>query len=270
MTALLLTPTALRVALALALGSTLTSVLSSPLASPLTGTLSAQTPTCAAPTQSAGELAGFPLTALCEGVWVDGQVAASKHAALRQMVQQAAARNAAFFGTLRGAQPLQVLCKSSACLLHFSGRSLRSVALMAGNRAAGAAFTASGATLVVNLNEAQTEDVLTHERLHLELEARTAPELGKTKLPVPTWFHEGLATLVSGYPRCDAAKTYPPLERAKLATLAQWNAHTGGLFGSNTAYCQARAEVSAWVDKRGREQAVAQLDGLAQGGELGE
>lgn len=100
--------------------------------------------------------------------------------------------------------------------------------------------------------------MLAHEFSHVEVATRIG---GKH---VPAWFDEGLATYIAGEPICTnvTGKGIDDLRKLDLET--DWVAYTGPEDVFFKTYCQARAEVAAWIGKRGNTGVVQLLDAVRQ------
>ena len=105
----------------------------------------------------------------------------------------------------------------------------------------------------------QNPYVLAHEFSHVEVATRTG---GKH---VPAWFDEGLATFVGGEPICTNVTGKGIDDLRKLDQETDWVAYTGPEDVFFKTYCQARAEVAAWIGKRGNAGVVQLLDAVRQG-----
>lgn len=82
---------------------------------------------------------------------------------------------------------------------------------------------------------------------------------------VPAWFNEGLATYVGGEPVCTNATGKGIADLRTLDLESDWVAYTGPEDVFFKTYCQARAEVSAWIGKRGTVAVGQLLDAVRQG-----
>lgn len=101
--------------------------------------------------------------------------------------------------------------------------------------------------------------VLAHEFSHVEVNARL------NGARVPAWFDEGLATYVGGEPVCTnvTGKGIPSL--LTLDLVSDWTAYTNNSATFEKTYCQARAEVAAWVAKKGNPAIGQLLQAVSQG-----
>jgi hypothetical protein len=99
---------------------------------------------------------------------------------------------------------------------------------------------------------------------HVEVNARTAG--GK---PMPSWFVEGLATLMAGQPDCShnerVTKDGTNHLRVMQETHAIWAAYTDDPSRSRASYCQASYEVSLWITRHGKPALITLLDQVKMG-----
>jgi hypothetical protein len=156
----------------------------------------------------------------------------------------AIARVEAALGPWRSPRPLAIFCQTDPCKLYYAGPQRRSWTLVPGDREPGAAYAAeSRLTVLVMRADPGARDVLAHELVHAELHHR----LQRARLP--QWFHEGVAAIVGGAPSCPQ-----PLEPAvddlrRLDSNDSWAEFTSLRGVLDNTYCQARAEVAAWVQR---------------------
>ncbi len=105
----------------------------------------------------------------------------------------------------------------------------------------------------------QNPYVLAHEFSHVEVSKRI------NGAHVPAWFDEGLATYVGGEPICTNVIGKGIDDLRKLDQETDWVAYTGPEDVFFKTYCQARAEVAAWIGRRGNAGVVQLLDAVRQG-----
>ncbi len=172
------------------------------------------------------------------------------------------------FGGLKGPVPLTIFCKGeeSRCAFAFAGGPRpTSKSLAPGQRAEGATYVPTRKGLVV-LIEPST-DVLSftvHEQTHVEFFHR----LGEKD--VPQWFAEGVAVFVSAQKCRDEGPGVDDL--TSLSDPRAWGAYTRKDNVATPTYCQAGAEIEAWLARRkavdGVEASralVATIEALAAG-----
>jgi hypothetical protein len=179
---------------------------------------------------------------------------------LRLLSRGASRRVESFFGGRVGPRPLVVFCGAEPCRLHFAGPTRRSWSLAPGQAAEGARYVAGARpTIVVVRTDAHAENVLAHELSHVELQARARPG------HAPTWFDEGVATYVGREQDCTNVAPTPMDRLAPLADDDTWFAWTSEPGALVPAYCGARREVEAWLQRSGTRGLLALLDGLRAG-----
>lgn len=179
---------------------------------------------------------------------------------LRQLTLRAAGRIDAFYGARVGPRPLVIFCGTEPCRLHFVGPTRRSWSLAPGHRADGARYVARDRqTIIVVRTDPHAEQVLTHELSHVELQARARP--GRA----PTWFDEGVATYLGREQDCASVTPTPIARLSGLDDDDAWFAWTSRRGALIPAYCGARREVAAWLERHGVAQLLALLDGLRAG-----
>ena len=197
---------------------------------------------------------GALMRPICDGVYAEPGLAEVQHVELKKFYKTARRNVASAFVTVRGAPPLTFFCLSASCKEHFGAP-----------RAAAASddlgFTRDGVqaekmfierpAVFVTGPVAGTARILTHEFVHAEMKAYVPYDA------LPTWFNEGLATMLANEPSCDA---YPPSSSSfdvrRLTTKSAWQDHI--LNGATReTYCQARHVVSAWAEPFGDAAGVA-------------
>lgn len=174
----------------------------------------------------------YGLTEVAPRIWTD---APGRGAELTGLVGKARARVAFFFG--EAATPMVVLCTGRACARDFgiggNGLSVADLVVMAGPGGI-------------------TRGTLTHEMTHSRLHRSMGPR-NLIAPPFPTWFDEGLATLVAGHPNWTGRPGTADRARVReVKRFWQWDDAFREL-GVGRAYAAAAAEVAAIEAETGRE-----------------
>lgn len=205
-------------------------------------------------------LGAATLTPLCKGLWLDPKTRPDQLDAARYAHAEATRYVREIFPNLQTMALRTVFCVSDECARHFVGDTRRSLTLSPGEVARGATYRWDGGTTIVltGVWPAMIFD-LAHEFSHAAAEARAK---GKR---LPAWFDEGLAASVGDAPSCVMVT-----ERG-VDTLHRLESN--GLFFRFTdlsgklepTYCQARAEIEAWIRKNGRERLDALMEGVGSG-----
>lgn len=201
---------------------------------------------------------GTALVAACGNVFIDPTVAKNQYPVIVDAIGLAVQRVKAAYGTLVSTQAEVIVCNTTACGTYFAGPSLRNVAIPT-NSFAGQ-YTAPRMTVVLtSATYDRNNYVLAHEFSHVEVNIRL------NGARVPSWFDEGLATYIGDEPVCTnvTAKGIPSL--LTLDSVSDWIAYTSSPATFATTYCQARAEVAAWIAKRGSAAVVQLLTAVSQG-----
>src|SRR5262249_22131457 len=137
------------------------------------------------------------MSPLCDDVYVESGTPPETRVALKAAYTGAVKRVTGFYGGLHIERPRVIFCGTDTCRTYFAGPTRRSWDLAPGRSAPGARYVSRGRYSVVMVHEdALTENALTHELSHLELQRRVAGG------DVPIWFNEGVATFVGGEPVC--------------------------------------------------------------------
>lgn len=193
---------------------------------------------------------GFPLLAQGPGVFVDPSSSRDERAAVGGWLSEARAGLVAFLGPQRDEPPVVVVCTTEACALKFAGPTRRSRAIMEPRP-----------TIVVNGIGKLTAGTMLHELLHVGLFRR----LGARHPSLPAWFEEGLASYLGD--NIDCAPRAPPGidDLRRLSKVSAWQSFTNLPGKLNATYCQARAEVAGWAERRGRPALVEVIDAVAEG-----
>ena len=201
---------------------------------------------------------GTALVAACGNVFVESAVAKNLWPGIVNGIQVALEMDRKVYGTLQAAQPDVLVCQSGACADYFAGPRRRNVTLYP-NTYAGQYVAPRMTVVLTSPTWTQNPYVLAHEFSHVEVAKRIG---GKH---VSAWFDEGLATYIAGEPICTnvTGKGIDDLRKLDLET--DWVAYTGPEDVFFKTYCQARAEVAAWIGKRGNTGVVQLLDAVRQG-----
>ena len=201
---------------------------------------------------------GTALVAACGNVFVESAVAKNLWPGIVNGIQTALEMDRKVYGQLQSAQPDVLVCQSGSCADYFAGPRRRNVTLYP-NTYAGQYVAPRMTVVLTSPNWTQNPYVLAHEFSHVEVAKRIG---GKH---VPAWFDEGLATYIAGEPICTnvTGKGIDDLRKLDLET--DWVAYTGPEDVFFKTYCQARAEVAAWIGKRGNAGVVQLLDAVRQG-----
>ena len=201
---------------------------------------------------------GATLVAACGNVYIEPAVAKNLWPGIVSGIQTALEMDRKVYGQLQSAQPDVLVCQSGTCADYFAGPRRRNVTLYP-NTYAGQYVAPRMTVVLTSPNWTQNPYVLAHEFSHVEVATRTG---GKH---VPAWFDEGLATYIAGEPICTnvTGKGIDDLRKLDLET--DWVAYTGPEDVFFKTYCQARAEVAAWIGKRGNAGVVQLLDAVRQG-----
>ena len=205
---------------------------------------------------------------LCDGVWAEPGLTANAHDELRRAFGSARRAITEAFGELRGPAPLTLLCRSAACKVAFGASPEAAPAQDLGFARDGLQTTAgfiARPTVVATGPGPRTARILAHEFVHAEMKAWLPYD------SLPTWFNEGVATLLAGEPDCDAHPRLLSFDVTALDTKSKWQAHIQRRRASIPTYCQARDRVAAWAVRFGGPSALAPalravLGAVADGG----
>ena len=201
-----------------------------------------------APLPAAAE--GLSLPGLAVGMarvtpvlWVDRAAGPNEIAAIRKHIAAAERRVGTEFGGLRAA-PLWQVCVTTACDRK--------------NAMTSRAMTLGGLVITVSSRAVGDPVTYVHERVHAELH-RAEGFAGRRKGLLPTWFDEGMATIISrsvGYPAkraaCRAVSGWTlPVSRKAFVALSKSNGK-----GAGPVYTASACAVLDWLDA-GRKPADA-------------
>ena len=201
---------------------------------------------------------GTALVAACSNVFVDPTVAKAQYPAIVDGIAAAISSNKAAYGSLKSSQPDVIVCSTTACGTYFAGASLRNVTLPPNTNAG--QYVAPRMTIVLtSATWSRNPYVLAHEFSHVEVNARLN---GKR---TPSWFDEGLATYIGGEPVCTNVTGKGIADLTTLDLVSDWAAYTSSSATFEKTYCQARAEVSAWISKNGTSAINQLLEAVSQG-----
>jgi hypothetical protein len=214
--------------------------------------------TSAAAETDVPKLDGAPLIAVAPLVYVEPAVTTDERAHLESDLRAGSERLAEQLGPFLTETPLAIFCKTKACGLAFAGPSLRSRLLPKGAPAPNG-FIAPRTTIVVLRVDHEAKTFAMHEMVHGELDRRMQGA------KVPTWFHEGAAAWLSDAPTCrEAHQGIDDLTR--LTDPTAWSVYTDFRTVTEPTYCQAKAEIAAWVKKNGLPRLVELVNSVHDGG----
>jgi hypothetical protein len=194
---------------------------------------------------------GTTLIGACGNVFIDPAVAKNQYPVIVDSINAALQSVKTSYVMLLSAQPDVIVCSTTPCSTFFAGPNLRNLALPPG--AFAGQYTAPRSTVVlVSATYVRNQFVLAHEFSHVELAARVKSNR------VPAWFNEGLATYVGGEPVCAGVSGNGVTSLLTLDLESAWTSYTNSAATFDKTYCQARAEVAAWIAQKG-PSAVTQL-----------
>jgi hypothetical protein len=209
-------------------------------------------------TNSVPSFNGTSLVAACGNVYFDPAVAKNQYPVIMNAIMSATESVKSVYGTLVLTQPDVIVCSSIACGTYFAGATLRNLVLFPGSRAG--QYTAPRTTVVlISATYSQNPYILAHEFSHMEVNIRL------NGVRVPAWFDEGLATYIGGEPICTNVTRKGIFSLLSLDSQAAWVTYTNNPAVITETYCQARAEVAAWVARRGIAAINQLLQAVAQG-----
>jgi hypothetical protein len=221
----------------------------------------------AAPSDACVAAAGEPaiafgrgsLVAICHDVYVDPATTPAERADLARASATAVHRVADALGELHADRPVTIFCKTDACQLYFAGTYRRSYVLEPGEVLPGATYSPDRLTVVIVRVDAPATNVLVHELVHVELDARLHHAF------VPAWFHEGIAASLADAPTCPPNVTRGIDDLRRLDRRRAWADYTNQPGTIERTYCQARAEVEAWTRRFGTSRVFQMLDAVRDG-----
>jgi hypothetical protein len=198
---------------------------------------------------------------VCNRTFVDPATTAVERERIRTYYGAALATVSRAFGGLQSERPAVILCKTDSCRKYFAGSFERSVDLGTRNRAAGATYFAEEETIVITRIDASAQLGLAHELAHVELRARIGAEF---MAELPQWFNEGVATSIGDPADCEG-EPKGLLDLRTLDANKAWRNYTNLPGRSHPTYCQARAEVTTWLARNGRQRFFWLLDWVRAG-----
>ncbi|WP_347310087.1 hypothetical protein [Defluviimonas sp. SAOS-178_SWC] len=176
-------------------------------------------------------------------IWVDRAAGGKQVEAIRARIAAAERKVGAEFGRLRAA-PLWQVCVTKECDRR--------------NAMTSRAMTLGGLVITVSSKAVNDPVTYVHERVHAETH-RAEGFAGRKKGLLPTWFDEGLATIISrsvGYPKgvaqCRAVANWKlPATRKEFVALSKSNGK-----GAGPVYTASACAVQKWLGA-GRKPADA-------------
>jgi hypothetical protein len=204
------------------------------------------------------------MVAVCNRTYVDPATSAEERERIKSYYPGALTVVSRALDGLQSERPAVVFCKTEACRKYFAGPSKRPCAF--GRRHhPGAYRPGSEPTIVIVRVDAPAQGQLAHELVHVEVEARLR---SRFRGRLPAWFHEGLATTIANEPGNCLAGEKGLLDLRKLDEGDDWRDYTDLPGRGRPTYCQARAEVTAWLERYGRERLFQLLDYVRAGGQF--
>lgn len=190
----------------------------------------------------------YGMTSLRPGVYVEDSLPATQRHTVSQALDEANQKVSAFYGE-RSISPRILVCTTAHCYHRIGGGNERGVAVL--NRAL--ILSPLGANPVI----------ASHELSHVELHHR----LRSGADPVPQWFDEGLAVLVSDDPRyllpataTDRCRVEPGM--ALPVTVDEWLRAANA---DGQLYARAACRVSRWADANGGDAVRTLIHRLNRG-----
>lgn len=214
---------------------------------------------CAAPATNQAQILfdKTPMLAICDGVYVEPTATADDQLALRQSVAGAYTTVTKFYGEFTAPHPQMVFCQTQSCRAYFMG-SYAGVYSPLGFKLPNASYTAGKPTIFITytgfVGQAHSLTVA-HELTHTETLYRYGGG------GVPSWFNEGIATLIGGYPNC----TNQTVNYISDFRTVDFEAATADSSKGDAIYCQASREVDAWVAANGKPKLLDLLAGVKAG-----
>jgi hypothetical protein len=202
------------------------------------------------------------MVAVCNRTYVDPATTAEERERIKSYYPRALTVVSRALDGLQGERPAAIFCKTDACRKYFAGSPARSCAF-GRRRHPGAYAGGREPTVVIVRIDAPAQDHLTHELVHVEVEARLR---SRFRGRLPAWFHEGLATSIANEPGNCQAGEKGLLDLRKLDADRDWMDYTNLPGMGHPTYCQARAEVTTWLERNGREHLFQLLEYVRAGG----
>lgn len=221
-------------------------------------------PACPAASSGVATIApsyhGTTTVAICSNIFIDPSFSRHQQALIIASVNAAIEINKAFYGSLQTDIPDIIACNTDVCANYFAGTTTGNNTTYPNGHAGEYVPQRTTVAMTAPYWGGVNTQILAHELSHVELYKRTGG------VPVIAWFNEGLATYIGKQNQCAGlAKGIDDL--TKLNLQEDWNTYTGvGGMVATTTYCQASAEVEAWITQKGGNAAILQLlEGLRQG-----
>ncbi|MBG9389341.1 hypothetical protein [Caenimonas aquaedulcis] len=203
-------------------------------------------------------VSGTALLPVCNNVYIDPSVPTEQWAGIIDGINVAIGMNTAVYGALMSTMPDVIVCESAACGDYFAGPSRRNTTLYP-NTYAGTYVAPRLTVVLTSATWTQNPYVLAHEFSHVEVSVRLNGQ------HVPAWFDEGLATYLAGEPICTNVTGKGIADLRTLDDEGDWVAYTGSVDAFFKTYCQAGAEVGAWVRARDSAAIGQLLQAVRQG-----
>jgi hypothetical protein len=188
---------------------------------------------------------------ICDGVYAEPGITPAEVAELQRAHETARQNLAHAFGQATRSSPLTLFCHTASCKVAFGAAPAAANAKDLGF-ARDAVNTKSGpiarSIVVVTGPVSASARILTHELVHAEMKAWVPYD------SLPTWFNEGMATLVAGEPNCNGRPRATDFDVTRLATKAAWEGHLRSGGDTLETYCLARREVAAWAARFGGDE----------------
>ena len=201
-----------------------------------------------------------PMLAICDGVYVEPTATADDQLALRQSVAGAYTTVTKFYGEFTAPHPQMIFCQTQSCRSYFMG-SYAGVYSPLGLKLPNASYTAGKPTIFITytsfVGQAQSLTVA-HELTHTETLYRYGGG------GVPSWFNEGIATLVGNYPDC----TRQTANYVSDFRTVDFEAVVADSSKGDAVYCQASREVNAWITVNGKPNLIDLLAGVKAGNQF--
>jgi hypothetical protein len=171
------------------------------------------------------------------------------------------------FGALRGDPPIVIFCRTAACKIALGAPAGDAAATDLGFARDGIQ-TEKGfvryPTVIVSGPFEATPRILTHELVHAEMKAYAPYDA------TPTWFNEGMATLIANEPSCGEHPLASNFDIERLDTKDAWQAHLRSTGTIRATYCEARNRVLGWTDSfANAEQRMAGLKSILESARRG-
>lgn len=189
---------------------------------------------------------GNVLTEVCHGLYVEPSVPWAQRELAKRWYGEASTEVERLFRSDAEA-PMAIVCVTESCMRSFAGPTLRSRAMMQ-----------PWPTVVIHGLDRSTKGTLVHEMVHIAIARKSeANHRG-----LPAWFDEGVATYVGDNVACNAEMRPAIDDVRRLRAGHAWEAFTDRPNKLEATYCQARAEVVAWLGGRKRSAIVDAIDAV--------